>query len=400
MAIDILQIRNANREIVGYIDAAKSIIWHRTYYTVGDFEIYVQATSANLSLLQKGYYVTRTDDDEIGIIEEIKVEFTVNNGYMITASGRFAKAILDRRIIYTLSGNTVTPTTISGKVEVAVRTLVYNNAISCSFDSRRNISILGLAALKNLSPIIVDEGGQPAEKQVSTENLMSYTDNVLKEYGMSATMILNDSNKKILYSVFMGSDRSANNTSGNQAVIFSIEYDNLNSSTYDINDSDDRNAALIGGEGQGVDRFYSLLRGTESGLQLREMFVNASSVNRKYQETYSENDALTVVNTLTNVKYDKSNIILTAEKEYTDAQYSALLNQQGQIELNKHIEKETFSGDINPTNGQWVYGVDYFLGDIVTVQDNTINKYVDSRITEVTEVQDDNGYQINIVFGE
>lgn len=400
MAIDILQIRNTSREIVGYIDAAKSIIWHRKYYSVGDFEIYVQATSANLSLLQKGYYVTRTDDDEIGIIEEITVAFTVNDGYMITASGRFAKAILDRRIIYTLSGNTVTPTTISGKVEVAVRSLVNNNAISCSFDSRRNISILGLAALKNLSPIIVDESGDPAEKQVATENLMSYTDSVLQEYKMSATMILNDSNKKILYSVFMGSDRSANNTSGNQAVIFSIEYDNLNSSTYDISDSDDRNAALIGGEGQGVDRFYSLLRGTESGLQLREMFVNASSINRKYQETYAENDALTVVNTLTNVKYDKSNIILTAEKEYTDAQYAALLNQQGQIELGKHIVTETFSGDINPTAGQWVYGEDYFLGDIVTVQDNTISKYVDTRITEVTEVQDDNGYQISIVFGE
>ncbi len=400
MSIDILQIRNANREIVGYIDAAKSIIWHKQYYTVGDFEIYVQATSTNLSLLQKGYYVTRPDDDEIGIIEEINVEFTVNDGYMITAIGRFAKAILDRRIIYTLSGNIVTPTTISGKVEIAVRRLVNNNAISCSFDTRRNISLLGLAALNNLSPIIIDESGQPAEKQVSTENLMSYTDNVLKEYGMSAKMILNDSNKKILYSVFMGSDRSTNNTSGNEPVIFSVEYDNLNSSTYDINDTDDRNAALIGGEGEGIDRFYSLLRGQQSGLQLREMFVNASDINRKYQETYAENDALTVVNTLTYVEYDKNNIVLTAEKEYTPAQYSSLLNQQGQIELNKHTEKETFTGDINPINGQWVYGEDYFLGDIVTIQDNTINKYVDSRITEVTEVQDNNGYQISIVFGE
>lgn len=400
MSIDILQIRNANREIVGYIDAAKSIIWHKQYYTVGDFEIYVQATPANLSLLQKGYYVTRPDDDEIGIIEEINVEFTVNDGYMIAAIGRFAKAILDRRIIYTLSGNTVTPTTISGKVEIAVRSLVNKNAISCSFDNRRNISLLGLAALNNLSPIIIDESGQPAEKQVSTENLMSYTDNVLKEYGMSAKMILNDSNKKILYSVFMGSDRSTDNTSGNEPVIFSIEYDNLNSSTYDLNDTDDRNAALIGGEGEGIDRFYSLLRGQQSGLQLREMFVDASSVNRKYQETYAENDALTVVNTLTNVEYDKNNIILTAEKEYTPAQYSSLLNQQGQIELNKHTEKETFTGDINPLNGQWVYGEDYFLGDIVTIQDNTINKYVDSRITEVTEIQDNSGYQIKIVFGE
>lgn len=374
--IDYVEIKNADRVTVGIVDTAKSVIWHSVYYGVGDFEIYAQATEQNLNLLKKGYFVTRQNNDEVGIIEEIKVDFTITDGYMITAVGRFAKILIDRRIIYKLSGHTNTPTILRGNVEIAVRQVVQDNAINCTFDSRRNIAMLGLAGLNNLTPVIVDENGNAAQKQVSYKNLMEYTDSVLQEYGMSAKVIYNDSNKKLLYSVFMGADRSTDNTQGNDPVIFSVDYDNLNSSTYDLNDSDYRNAALIGGEGEGLDRFYSLFRGQQSGLQLREMFVDGSSINKTYTDDNDE------------------------EQTYTDAEYTEMLNQAGKEALQPHIVKETFTGEINATFGVWKYGQDYFLGDIVTVQDNLIGKYVNSRITEVTEVQDENGYSVDVVFGE
>lgn len=374
--IDYVEIKNADRVTIGIVDTAKSVIWHSVYFGVGDFEIYAQATPQNLTLLKKGYFVTRQNNDEVGIIEEIKVDFNITDGYMITAVGRFAKILIDRRIIYKLSGHTNTPTILRGNVEIAVRQTVLNNAIDCTFDSRRNIAMLGLAGLNNLTPVIVDESGHAAQKQVSYKNLMEYTDSVLQEYGMSAKVIYNDSNKKLLYSVFMGADRSMENTEGNDPVIFSVDYDNLLSSTYDLNDTDYRNAALIGGEGEGLERFYSLLRGQQSGLQLREIFVDASSINRTYENDEEE------------------------EQTYTDAEYTEMLNQEGKAVLQEHIVQETFTGEINATFGAWKYGQDYFLGDIVTVQDNLINKYIDSRITEVTEVQDENGYTVDVVFGE
>lgn len=374
--IDYVEIKNADRVTIGIVDTAKSVIWHSVYFGVGDFEIYAQATPQNLTLLKKGYFVTRQNNDEVGIIEEIKVDFTITDGYMITAVGRFAKILIDRRIIYKLSGHTNTPTILRGNVEIAVRQTVLDNAIDCPFDSRRNIAMLGLAGLNNLPPVIVDESGNAAQKQVSYKNLMEYTDSVLQEYGMSAKVIYNDSNKKLLYSVFMGADRSMENTQGNDPVIFSVDYDNLLSSTYDLNDTDYRNAALIGGEGEGLERFYSLLRGQQSGLQLREIFVDASSINRTYEDDNEE------------------------EQTYTDAEYTKMLNQEGKAALQEHIVQETFTGEINASFGTWKYGQDYFLGDIVTVQDNLINKYIDSRITEVTEVQDENGYTVDVVFGE
>lgn len=375
--IDYLAIKNADRETIGIIDTAKSIIWHSVYYGVGDFEIYAPLSPQHLDLLKIGYYVTRPNNDEVGVIEQITVDFNPQDGYMITATGRFAKSILDRRLIYKLSDHTLTPQILSGKVEIAVRSVVQNNAISCTFDTRRNIPILGLAALNNLSPVIVSKSGDNADKQVSFKNLLEYTDGVLQEYGLSSKIIYNESNKKLLYSVFQGADRSTENTEGNEGIVFSVDFDNLNSSNYLYDDKTQKNAALIGGAGEGLERFYSLLTGGKSGLQLREMFVDASSINRKYK---NEGE--------------------TEEQTYTDAQYTAMLNQRGSEELAQKIITENFTGELNATFGVWQYGRDYFLGDIVTVQDNMIGKYINARITEATEVQDENGYTVHVTFGE
>ena len=37
--ISYVEILNTERELIGIIDTAKSIIWHSVYFGVGDFEI-------------------------------------------------------------------------------------------------------------------------------------------------------------------------------------------------------------------------------------------------------------------------------------------------------------------------------------------------------------------------
>lgn len=85
---------------------------------------------------------------------------------------------------------------------------------------------------------------------------------------------------------------------------------------------------------------------------------------------------------------------------YVPSFYRELLNQQGQIKLKETIVKENFEGNLNVQFGQWKLNRDFYLGDIVTVQDNKINKYANTRITETTEVQDENGYSVEVVFSE
>lgn len=374
MAIEYVEIRDSSREIIGIVDVFSSIIWHSVWFGVGDFEIYAPRTLQSFELLKIGNYVSRNDTDDIGIIERVEYTTSIDNGKMVTATGRFAKSILDRRLIYNLSGKVNKATVLRGRVENAARVLVLNNAIDCSFDARRDINFLELGANANIPAIIVDEQGQAADKQVSYQNLLEYTDGLLEEYGLSAKIILNDDTKKLQYIVKEGIDRSMNNTAGLDAVIFSRDYDNLSASDYSLDTTPLKNVALIGGEGEGTGRFYALLAPAIGGLERRELFVDASSLSQTYKDESEE------------------------EHTYTDAEYKAMLITQGKQSLAPLIEAETFSGTIVTTAGNYLLNRDFALGDIVTVQENSIGVYIDVRIKEVTEVQDENGYTVNAVY--
>lgn len=374
MAIDYVEIRNTNTELIGIIDAAQSVIWRSVYFGVGDFEIYTEVTPEALNLLKKGNYVTRPNDIETGVIEKVNILNDEQSGLMIAAAGRFYKSVLDRRLIYKLSGTSNAATVLRGNVEENIRSLVSNNAIACAFDSKRNIARLKLGALAGFSAIIVDNNGNAAQKQVSYENLLTYTDGVLEEYGLASVCLLDVETGKFQYTVYGGVDRSIDNASGNIPVVFSQEFDNLTASEYAIDTTPEKNVALIGGEGEGIDRFYSLIAGSETDLQRREVFVNASSINKTYKD---ENDE---------------------EQTYTDAEYKAMLNTQGRQDLETYKTLETFAGTIDIINGNYAYNRDFSLGDIVTVQDNAIGVYVNVRIREITEIQDENGYTIEAVY--
>jgi hypothetical protein len=187
---------------------------------------------------------------------------------------------------------------------------------------------------------------------------------------MASTVILDAEAHKLRYIVYMGVDRSSGNADGYDPIVFSKEYDNLTNSDYQYVTATEKNAALIGGAGEGTERFYSLVAGWQSDIERREMWVDASSVNRTYKD---DNDA---------------------EQTYPDDEYRAMLDAQGKQNLQTQQAAETFNGAIDITNSQWKYNEDFALGDIVTIQNNDIDKYVNVRLLEVLEVQDANGYSI------
>lgn len=371
--IEYVEIRNkTDRELLGVIDNAESIIWRSAYYGVGDFEIYAPFTPMNADLLKVGNYATRLDNKEIGIIEKVQATYSNSSGRMIIASGRFSKLLLGRRVIYSISGTSVSPTIISGNVETAIRTLVNANAIACPFDSGRNMKELKLGALAGIAKEIIDEAETEAEKQVTYKNLLEYTDGVLQEYELGAMCLLAD-DLKLAYTIYAGKDRSVDNTAGNEPIIFSQDFDNLVSSDYSFDDASYKNTALIGGEGEGTARFcVEVKNGT--GSERREMFVEASTSSKTYKDSEGNDQTL------------------------SDAAYAQQLRTLGKQSLAGYPTVEAFSGEIDITNGSFLYSRDFELGDIVTIQDIGLGKYINPRITEVTEVQDINGYMVSAVF--
>lgn len=377
--IEFLEIRDSsNLQLIGIIDTAKSIIWHSVYYGVGDFEIYVSASTENIQLLKERRYVTRQDDDECGIIEKIDITDTEEDGQMIVATGRFVKSILDRRIVYkaTLKGLgnnyywSCEPTILSGNVELAVRGLINDNAVNC-VDTKRNIDVIELndADIGGFEETIITDtqtGTDDAEKQVTYKNLLSYTDEVLQEYELGSYMYLDDEREtpKFRYKVYKGEDRSVD-SSTNEPVIFSSDYDNLKDTSYTLDETNSKNVGLIGGEGEGTERICAFVYSWLSGLERRETFIESD---------------------------------LTQE-ELTIEEYRKQLETEGKQQMVLLQKAETMNGSLDITNSTFKYKQDFNLGDFVTVEHIKLELYMNVRILEVTETQDDDGYNIDMVYG-
>ena len=370
----------APREIIGIVDTAKSIIWHTCYYDNGDFEIYAPASKTNLSLLVVGNYITRPDNEHVGIIERIEITYNQNDGRMIIAAGRFAKCILARRIIYiqntgSLVAYSCSPTRLTGNVERAARKLIKDNAIDCSFESRRNINILQLGAFSGSTQIIVDENGNAAEKQVTYENLNEYVNTLLQEYKIGSRMELND-NLKFSFVCYEGANRSVDNQDGNEPVIFSQMFDSLISSDFSDDETEYKNMAVVAGEGEGVERIVGFVYQPYNitGFERREIFIDASASSRSYEEDGEQ-------------------------KEIPINDYMQQLKTIGLQTIANSQIVQSLNGTINTINSQFKYKDDYNLGDIITIEDNELNIYSNVRIVEITEIQDENGYNITAVYG-
>lgn len=371
--IDYVEILDDSRSLLGIIDTAESIIWEADYYGAGKFEIYVQVNPHTVSLLEVGNYVARPDDVNVGIIESINITYSLESGRMISAKGRFAKSLLDRRVIYALTGDYGTSPRLSGLVETEVRTLVSRNIISSPIDVR-NVPFVRLGAVKNIDKQIVDEDGNPTQLQTEFDNLLTYTDKLLKDYKLGAFMSLDGVN--FVYNIFEGVDRSVDNGNGLTPIVFSQDFDNLLSSDYKYETQAFKTTALIGGEGEGTERIFVTIGNGRSGLSRREMFVNASSQKRDYKD---ENDK---------------------DQTYTYAEYTANLKSFARIEMDSHKLVQSFDGEVDIANSGVVYGEDFWLGDIVTIQDTQLSLYKNARIVKVTEVQDSKGYMLKITYGD
>lgn len=83
----------------------------------------------------------------------------------------------------------------------------------------------------------------------------------------------------------------------------------------------------------------------------------------------------------------------------TIADYKALLQQLGYMQLGKHKLTDSFEAPISPS-ARWVYGTDYNIGDIVTLQMRDWGKTENFRVTEVEEVWENGIYSVYPTFGD
>lgn len=347
-----LYILNEKLNTVAIYDYYKSVIWSNRYYKAGDFELQIPLVGDVKDKMRQDYYIYRDVDYKDGIIERPKiiekvelVENASENSLLV--SGRDVTALLERRVIY--------PTEIlNGNYETCILSLINNHAISPS-DSKR---VIDLIAINNTGRI-----DDTIDAQVTGDTLLKYIEDVSADYKIGFRMDLDQNQKKFIFKVYKGTERT-----GNNPVIISHGFNNLIKYNY-VNDKQDyKNMAIVAGSGEGVDRKVVRLNDELSGLERRELFVDAKDLSN----TDSEGQTI------------------------PESEYMGHLRQRGSEKLSENKIDITNSCEAE-TNGVFVYNKDYFLGDEIVCEGYMTFK---ERIVETTESDTATGIKTELTFEE
>ncbi|AFQ46259.1 hypothetical protein Desmer_4453 [Desulfosporosinus meridiei DSM 13257] len=346
-----LYIYNSDLNLLGVMDNFTSLQWNRRYSKCGDFELHCSLDAYTLDMLQRGNVVWKNNDDEAGYIEFRQMDQDVEGKEILVVKGKFLSAYLNRRIVW---GQEILQST----AENAMRTLVNKHSITPT-DNKRIIPNLSLGTLKGYS--------QTVNYQVSYKNLLDEIENLCSLSDLGYRVSFDTSNKKLVFDVYAGLDRSINQ-SVNPRAVFSKEFENILTQQYTESINNYRDTALVGGMGEGTARKLVTV-GSSTGLNRFEDFVDAK-------------DLTNVVNGVT----------------LSDADYLKTLTERGNSKLSEGVENRTFDSVIN-LNANLVYKTDFDLGDIVTCVRKKWGVTINARITEIQEVYEEAGVRINVTFG-
>lgn len=339
--------RQLNR--IGVVTNFSYLLWRTKYHENGECEIIAPATKQNLECLQRGNILFRQDreNNNAMTIYYRKLERNNYGEKIISARGYTLDAWLNRRIIWDTRTFNATPKAI---IESLINTECVNPSIS-----QRKINFVSVKNTPNF--------GQAIEMQTSFENLYSKIETILESNEIGLMNVLDIKTKKATFEVYKGADRTIDQ-SINTRCILSIKFNNVIESNLEESDDSYKNAALIGGEGEAQARIFQNIA-TTSDLERFEMFVDASDLRKTIYENGTET-------TISSVEYNN------------------MLLQRGNEKLKENKESINFECELNPVLSNTQIGVDFFLGDKITVHDDEFGVTMNARVIQVDEVFQNN----------
>lgn len=347
---------------LGLINQFTALTWTSRTTTFGGFELWCPMLPENSELLKPDNLLW-IGGDELGVIETIQKSTDEQGGTILQVSGRFIESWLERRIIWgQYSGTEV--------VSNHLRNMVNLNAISPS-DPKRVIPNLGLSTTQEaLGPSISFSD--------SYSNLWNTVVELANSHSLFIRIKANVPEGELLFTILKGTNRSVEQ-SILPAVVLSTDLSDILTDSYTLDATSWCNMSLVAGAGEGIQRKTSEVNGSLSGLSRRELFVDARDL-QDYEEVITS-EGTTRVPIATSV-------------------YDGMLQERGKSKLGEVPLVESFDANIRMYGPRaYEYGVDYFLGDRITMQDPNLGIQVSTEISEVQQSWDENGYSLSLVLG-
>lgn len=380
-----ISVMDTDFNIVGVLDYYESFIWTDRFRTPGDFEIYTPVDSKFLNLCLQDRYLLVDFSLHNMIIEEIDIETSAETGQNMIIRGRSLESILDRRIVW---NQTVIGGTTNRTLEAGIKKLIDDAIISPGQDYQdRKISNFKFKYSE--ADAMIKMGGEwtairdlPLDKTEFTgDQLDVIIQDICESYDGLGYRILFGYQMKTIY----GSD--VTDASGNTLndydfvfelysgvdlsyeqdvlpyVVFSPDFDNIINTNYIDTIASMKNVTLVLGEGEGASR-KRLIVGSQDGLMRRELYTDARDLQ---------------------------------SSEYgTKAKYQAAMKQRGLEKLVENSRTTSYEGEVEATRS-FVYGRDFFMGDIIQIK-NEYGISGNSRVIEWVRSESDAGIEVYPTF--
>lgn len=367
-----INLLDENFEVKDIIDIYKSFIWTERFNKCGDFELYIQASSAFTSDIKKENFLQIKESKDLMIIEKIESDRSNTEGHYFIITGESLVSILKRRIIWgfkylnydTSKGGK------SGGLDGLIEELL-NDCIIKPRDNNRKISnfIYRKTNDKRISDIELSV-------QYDGDNLYEIIESLCNEYKVGFKMFFEDG--CIVFTLFIPTDRS-DDIDAVDLVVFSPFYDNLADIKYTEDNTNYKNVSLIKFDEDSSSISNDEPIEPEDRIYLTVGNINANGLNRR--ELFFDADSVSIT-----VEKDGE------EVELEDDELKEHLKNKGISNLNKYTSENTVEGTIID-NLMYAYRKDYELGDIVLVDDgkgHTGRK----RVNEMICSQDSGGYKM------
>jgi hypothetical protein len=348
-------------DLLAEIDNYESLLFTRRWHEVGEFELRINRYKQHTELLQRGNLIMLdASRNKVGIIRHREIELDENGkkteNWLI--KGIALKGVAALRVVVPPVGDS--HDRASGAAETVMKHYL-NNHIVNPVDVKRKIDMLILAS------------DQQRGSQISWESRFKKLDEELTEIskvsGLGWDVFLDIQQKKWVFDVFEGRNLTVNQTE-NPPVIFSPQFESLKQLSFVESDYNYKNYGYIAGQGEGELRRVVEV-GEAEGLSRIETFIDARDISEQDED----------------------------QQALPEAEIIAKLQQRGQQKLLEFAQEFFLEGQVL-TNSPFVYEKDYDLGDIVTIQNREWGITRDARITEIKEIYEPNGFQIEATFGE
>ena len=330
-----LYVYDLDFNFVGMIESClcKSIIWTENYYNCDDFQIEFPYNKQLVEILKSDCFIKKNSGTKAMLIEEVYITSNYVNGRkcpIVTVKGRGTECVLERRVI-------AYNTTMTDSVCNIARKAIINNLTSPTVNARK-IECVTLGTYPESETI---------DQVMRGENLLSFVQNLLQSYKLGFHFLLDFTNKKFKFTIHKGTDRTLTNL---KKVEFSPNLDNFHTPEYFNSTNTHYNCCVAYSSEDSEGNITTAVPTEPSGFERRELYRDCSD----HDFTGSGTSGV-------------SGLLKPLQNEYIE-----------QNSTSETIEGRIVDGVL------YTYGTDYFIGDIVIVDDGFGHR-VNKRLISMTE---------------